>query len=76
MAPGGGTPIGPLLETVFEVCIFFHNYGSLRLIIHLCGQSILEVFLLCLAGYILAWKGILDKATQKVCPVSFVPLVS
>ncbi|KAF5369074.1 hypothetical protein D9758_003057 [Tetrapyrgos nigripes] len=27
--------------------------------------SILEVFLLCLAGYILAWKGILDKKTQK-----------
>ncbi|CAK5268843.1 unnamed protein product [Mycena citricolor] len=27
--------------------------------------SILEVFLLCLAGYVLAWKGILDKKTQK-----------
>ncbi|KAJ7183223.1 membrane transport protein-domain-containing protein [Mycena filopes] len=27
--------------------------------------SILEVFILCLAGYILAWQGILDKKTQK-----------
>ncbi|KAF7312071.1 hypothetical protein MIND_00219300 [Mycena indigotica] len=27
--------------------------------------SILEVFVLCLAGYLLAWKGILDKRTQK-----------
>ncbi|EGO03932.1 hypothetical protein SERLA73DRAFT_69744 [Serpula lacrymans var. lacrymans S7.3] len=27
--------------------------------------SILEVFLLCLAGYVLAWKGILDKRVQK-----------
>ncbi|EMD35654.1 hypothetical protein CERSUDRAFT_116395 [Gelatoporia subvermispora B] len=39
------TPIGPLLQTVFE--------------------SILEVFLLCLAGYILARKGILDRKIQK-----------
>ncbi|OCH86712.1 hypothetical protein OBBRIDRAFT_796929 [Obba rivulosa] len=39
------TPIGPLLQTVFE--------------------SILEVFLLCLAGYILARKGILDRKVQK-----------
>ncbi|GLB42199.1 putative membrane transport protein [Lyophyllum shimeji] len=28
-------------------------------------DSILEVFWICLAGYILAWNGILDKATQK-----------
>ncbi|KAH0581332.1 hypothetical protein H2248_012424 [Termitomyces sp. 'cryptogamus'] len=28
-------------------------------------DSILEVFLLCLAGYILAKQGILDKKTQK-----------
>ncbi|EPQ52375.1 hypothetical protein GLOTRDRAFT_117738 [Gloeophyllum trabeum ATCC 11539] len=28
-------------------------------------ESILEVFLLCLAGYILARKGVLDKKTQK-----------
>ncbi|KAF8651408.1 hypothetical protein AX16_004801 [Volvariella volvacea WC 439] len=27
--------------------------------------SIVEVFLLCLAGYLLAWRGILDKPTQK-----------
>jgi auxin efflux carrier family protein len=27
--------------------------------------SILEVFLLCLAGYVLAWRGILDRKTQK-----------
>lgn len=29
-------------------------------------QSILEVFLLCLAGYILAWRHIIDKPTQRV----------
>lgn len=29
-------------------------------------QSILEVFLLCLAGYILAWCRIIDKPTQRV----------
>ncbi|OAX38289.1 hypothetical protein K503DRAFT_770656, partial [Rhizopogon vinicolor AM-OR11-026] len=29
-------------------------------------QSILEVFLLCLAGYILAWRRIIDKPTQRV----------
>ncbi|THH30965.1 hypothetical protein EUX98_g3221 [Antrodiella citrinella] len=40
-----GTPVGPLLTTVFE--------------------SILEVFLLCVAGYILARKGVLDRPTQK-----------
>ncbi|KAI0760585.1 membrane transport protein-domain-containing protein [Fomes fomentarius] len=40
-----GTPIGPLLSTVFE--------------------SILEVFIICLAGFILAQKGILDRNTQK-----------
>ncbi|KAH9923023.1 auxin efflux carrier [Amylocystis lapponica] len=39
------TPIGPLLQTVFE--------------------SILEVFLLCVAGYVLAVRGVLDKKTQK-----------
>ncbi|ETW77828.1 hypothetical protein HETIRDRAFT_56145 [Heterobasidion irregulare TC 32-1] len=40
-----GTPVWPLLKTVFS--------------------SILEVFLTCLAGFILARKGILDKKTQK-----------
>ncbi|KAF9225657.1 auxin efflux carrier [Gyrodon lividus] len=29
-------------------------------------QSIFQVFLLCLAGYILCWKGIVDKPTSKV----------
>ncbi|KAG1788757.1 membrane transport protein-domain-containing protein [Suillus plorans] len=29
-------------------------------------QSILEVFLLCIAGYILAWRRIIDKPTQRV----------
>lgn len=32
-------------------------------------QSILEVFIICLAGFILAQKGILDRNTQKVCPL-------
>ncbi|KAH8087206.1 membrane transport protein-domain-containing protein [Cristinia sonorae] len=40
-----GTPVVPLLKTVFE--------------------SILEVFILCVAGYILARRGILDRPTQK-----------
>ncbi|KAJ3973049.1 membrane transport protein-domain-containing protein [Lentinula raphanica] len=38
------------------------NVGSLLITVF---ASILEVFLLCLAGYVLAWKGILDKKTQK-----------
>ncbi|KAE9404641.1 hypothetical protein BT96DRAFT_955571 [Gymnopus androsaceus JB14] len=38
------------------------NIGALLITVF---ASILEVFLLCLAGYILAWKGILDKKTQK-----------
>ena len=29
-------------------------------------QAIAQVFLLCLSGYYLAWKGIADKRTQKV----------
>lgn len=29
-------------------------------------QSILQVFLLCLAGYLLAWRRIIDKPTQRV----------
>ncbi|OSX61260.1 hypothetical protein POSPLADRAFT_1182402 [Postia placenta MAD-698-R-SB12] len=39
------TPIGPLLQVVFD--------------------SILEVFLICVAGYILARTGVLDRKTQK-----------
>ncbi|KAJ3858033.1 membrane transport protein-domain-containing protein [Lentinula lateritia] len=38
------------------------NVGGLLITVF---ASILEVFLLCLAGYVLAWKGILDKKTQK-----------
>ncbi|KIK68644.1 hypothetical protein GYMLUDRAFT_728995 [Collybiopsis luxurians FD-317 M1] len=38
------------------------NVGGLLITVF---ASILEVFLLCLAGYALAWKGILDKKTQK-----------
>ncbi|KAF5389515.1 hypothetical protein D9757_004198 [Collybiopsis confluens] len=38
------------------------NVGALLITVF---ASILEVFVLCLAGYILAWKGILDKKTQK-----------
>ncbi|KAJ4490286.1 membrane transport protein-domain-containing protein [Lentinula aciculospora] len=38
------------------------NVGGLLITV---VASILEVFLLCLAGYVLAWKGILDKKTQK-----------
>ena len=61
-------PIPALLYTVFTVCssVFFY-FRSRVLTTHL--QAILEVFLLCLAGYILAAKGILDKKTQKVCLV-------
>ena len=38
-------------------------------------QSILEVFLLCLAGYILARKGVLDRPTQKVCHIAILGLL-
>lgn len=38
------------------------DVGSLLITVF---AAILEVFLICLAGYILAWKGILDKKTQK-----------
>ncbi|KAF9443106.1 hypothetical protein P691DRAFT_788448, partial [Macrolepiota fuliginosa MF-IS2] len=37
-------------------------FGSLLLVVFI---SILEVFLLCLAGYVLAGRGVLDKKTQK-----------
>lgn len=65
-----GTPVWPLLTTVFEVrhdfllCCANSHLGSIL-------QSILEVFILCVAGYILARKGILDRPTQKVSSISF-----
>ncbi|KAF8348499.1 auxin efflux carrier [Amanita rubescens] len=34
-------------------------------LLHVVFASILEVFILCLAGYILAGRGVLDKKTQK-----------
>ncbi len=63
-----GTPIGPLLKTTFDVsclvgALCFYVFAD-PLVVTL--QSILEVFLVCIAGYILARKGILDKTTQKV----------
>lgn len=61
---GDSTPIGPLLQTVFEVR--FHSAYTVALTHVRAAQSILEVFILCLAGYILARKGILDRTTQKV----------
>lgn len=59
------SPFLPLLTTVFTVrpprVPLSRNCAHFSF-----GQSILEVFILCLAGYILAWQGILDKKTQKV----------
>jgi hypothetical protein len=59
-----GGPIFPLLLTVFTVSKLHTVLICVRL---KCFQSIFQVFLLCLAGYILAWRGILDKRTIKVC---------
>ena len=51
---------------------------SLGLRSHLLSftQSIIEVFLTCFAGYILARHGVLDKKTQKVRSLSFSLLTS
>jgi hypothetical protein len=43
---------------------YIFNIPSTNPVAH---QSILEVFVLCIAGYVLARKGILDRKTQKVC---------
>ncbi|KAH7909157.1 membrane transport protein-domain-containing protein [Hygrophoropsis aurantiaca] len=72
MVVASGTPLLPLLTTVFTVSIvprvvpwLFPSCNELTNS-HFCGsQSVLEVFILCLAGYILAWKGIIDKRIQK-----------
>ncbi|KAJ7158986.1 auxin efflux carrier [Mycena crocata] len=39
--------------------------GSMFPLLMTVFKSILEVFLLCLAGYVMAWRGILDKRTIK-----------
>jgi len=59
------TPFSELLLAVFNVRSTLHSFPpSLR---SSFIKSILEVFILCLAGYILARRGIFDKKTQKVC---------
>jgi hypothetical protein len=59
-------PIPALLYTVITVRSFSFCYFRSRVLIIHHPQAILEVFLLGLAGYILAAKGTLDKKTQKV----------
>ncbi|KAG6909499.1 hypothetical protein DXG01_017221 [Tephrocybe rancida] len=54
MRQSNDTPVFALLVTVFNLYLTRH-----------AAQSIFEVFLLCLAGYILASQGVLDKKTQK-----------
>jgi hypothetical protein len=63
MISNSGTPVGPLLVTVLSVSAPV----STRHVPH-PPQSILQVVLLCLAGYILARQGVLDKKTRKVRP--------
>lgn len=58
------TPFGSLLFVVFTVRPY--QRVSTWPLTQTYLQSILEVFLLCLAGYILASRGVLDKKTQKV----------
>ncbi|KAF8207073.1 membrane transport protein-domain-containing protein [Mycena galopus ATCC 62051] len=56
------------LQTVLSDCLLVSSVKEdspfLPLLVTVF-TSILEVFLLCLAGYTLAWQGILDKRTQK-----------
>jgi len=54
----------PLLQTVFTASSCLLSSPQ-RLTLSCFGQSILEVFLLCCSGYIMARVGILDKKTQK-----------
>ena len=61
------TPVGPLLVTVFTVGATRLFLSESDLLFFSCNKSILEVILLCIAGYVLAIRGILDKKTQKVC---------
>ena len=64
------TPIYPLLLTVFNVSFVRFVIQSSNV-----SQSIAEVFLLCISGYILASHGILDRKMQKVFPASSPPPV-
>lgn len=59
------TPFLPLLKTVFEVSPEL-RVGNTRMMLITWPKSILEVFILCVAGYILARRGVLDRPTQKV----------
>lgn len=62
-------PILPLLSTVFAVCCDTLRRWWFQVDVAddtWARQAILEVFILCTAGYVLARKGILDKTTQKV----------
>ena len=68
------TPIGSLLHVVFAVSLLRFHFPRVNNVpdcAFTSTQSILEVFILCLAGYILAGRGVLDKKTQKVCFRSF-----
>ena len=62
---GMGTPYWSLIVTVFEVSSSPTPIWPLPRRADVL-QSILEVFILCVAGYILARNGILDKKTQRV----------
>lgn len=57
-----GVPVQGILFTVFQV---FEPLCLQDCLVH-PTQSISQVFLLCLAGYMLSFKGIVDKPTSKV----------
>jgi hypothetical protein len=61
------TPFSELLLAVFNVGLL--DPRSVELIDIITFQSILEVFILCLSGYLLARRGVFDKKTQKVCSI-------
>jgi auxin efflux carrier family protein len=61
---GDGPPILSLLTTIFGVSVLI-LLGRITELIHLT-QSITHVFLLCVLGWNLARRDVLDKQTQQV----------
>ena len=61
----GGTPIWPLFQTVSSAST---NSGSFHPPLDRLSspQSIIQVILVSIAGYVLTLRGFLDKATQRV----------
>jgi hypothetical protein len=69
-APEGDSPIWPLFQTVLGVGTRTTSSPVVSLTV-LISQSIVQVTLVCISGYVLARRGILDKLTQKVVTFIF-----